>query len=113
MSDYEIALEHKIVRRDLIISRLKNEIDELKELLDFASNEREAAEKERDSWKTQWVECCENLDIVAKERDRYKLALEFYADEKNYLTIHAENPAPNVVMDDGHRAREAIKDLEE
>ena len=46
-----------------------------------------ATEKERDSWKNQWVECCENLDIVAKERDRYKLALEFYADEKNYLTI--------------------------
>ena len=72
MSDYEIALEHKIVRRDLIISRLKNEIDELKELLDFASNEREAAEKEHDSWKTQWVACCENLDAVAKERDLLK-----------------------------------------
>ena len=39
--------------------------------------------------------------------------LKFYADEKNYLTIHAENPAPHVVMDDGHRAREAIKALEE
>ena len=35
-----------------------------------------ATEKERDSWKTQWVECCENLDIVAKERDRYKDELE-------------------------------------
>ena len=38
-------------------------------------------------------------------------ALKFYADEKNYLTVHAENPAPNIVMDDGELARKTLKDL--
>ena len=40
-------------------------------------------------------------------------ALKFYANRDNYLTIHAENPTPNVVMDDGELARKTLKDLGE
>ena len=39
--------------------------------------------------------------------------LKFYADNNNYMAIHAENPAPRIVMDGGDRATEALKALEE
>ena len=53
--------------------------------------------------------------MISKSETIPKLlaVLKFYADRDNYLTISAENPTPNVVMDDGDLAREALKALEE
>ena len=53
--------------------------------------------------------------MISKSETIPKLlaALEFYANKDNYLTVHAENPTPNIVMDDGELARETLKDLEE
>lgn len=94
--------------------RANKEVDYLFQHIEELQAKVDELEKDKEFFRRNLVKAKADEVILRSENQRYKQALEFYADEDNYKpdAISQWEPVVPVIDDNGKQARQALKGVE-